>query len=309
MASLIDYSQDFSTKKMMQDIEEKIKAYINKEDTPSEPKGMLERMPSPDKLDGDSIVVSSLENMIKQASENKATRFRGMDFTAERPKSSPEEINKFLSSIEGYPMNFSGSIIKERDILESDIMKDVRADAAEKLIKEAPVVDIAKAIEQDQDRQKGLMTKPKLRPNKKTATVRNVRNNNPGNIDRNKTSWEGMSADQTGDSRFVVFDSPEMGVRAMGKVLTTYQKTHKLNTISGIISRWAPPIENDTATYIKNISKELGVKPNAPIDLIKDRSKMEQLIFSIIKQEGGKEATDYYTRDIIKKGVDLVKAK
>lgn len=175
MASLIDYSQDFSTKKMMQDIEEKIKAYINKEDTPSEPKGMLERVPSPDKLDGDSIVVSSLENMIKQASENKATRFRGMDFRAERPKSSPEEINKFLSSIEGYPMNFSGSIIKERDILESDIMKDVRADAAEKLVEEeTPTVDIAKAIEQDQGRQQdtstlkggkvGLMAKPVKNP-------------------------------------------------------------------------------------------------------------------------------------------------
>ena len=309
MASLIDYSQDFSTKKMMQDIEEKIKAYINKEDTPSEPKGMLERIPSPDKLDGDSIVVSSLENMLKQESENKSTRFRGMDFTAERPKSSPEEINAFLSNLEVNPMNFSGSIIKERDILESDIMKDVRADAAEKLVEEEPTVDIAKAIAQDQVRQQGLMTKPKLRPDSMTATVRNVRNNNPGNIDRNKTSWEGMSADQTGDSRFVVFDSPEMGVRAMGKVLTTYQKTHKLNTISGIINRWAPPVENDTATYIKNISKELGVKPNTPIDLIKDRSKMEQLIFSIIKQEGGKEATDYYTKDIIKKGVDLVKAK
>ena len=170
MASLIDYSQDFSTKKMMQDIEEKIKAYINKEDTPSEPKGMLERIPSPDKLDGDSIVVSSLENMLKQASENKSTRFRGMDFTAERPKSSPEEINAFLSNLEVNPMNFSGSIIKERDILESDIMKDVRADAAEKLVEEEPTVDIAKAIAQDQVRQQdistlkgnkvGLMSKP-----------------------------------------------------------------------------------------------------------------------------------------------------
>ena len=170
MASLIDYSQDFSTKKMMQDIEEKIKAYINKEDTPSEPKGMLERVPSPDKLDGDSIVVSSLENMLKQASENKSTRFRGMDFTAERPKSSPEEINAFLSNLEVNPMNFSGSIIKERDLVESDIMKDVRADAAEKLVEEEPVVEIAKAIEQDQGRQQdtstlkggevGLMSRP-----------------------------------------------------------------------------------------------------------------------------------------------------
>lgn len=171
MASLIDYSQDFSTKKMMQDIEEKIKAYINKEEKPSEPKGMLERAPSPDKLDGDSIVVSSLENMMKQASENKATRFRGMSFKAERPRSSPEEINEFLANMKevnriapGFyydkddrnnPMNFSGSIVKEDR--QTDALIDVAETALEQPVK-IPTLDIAEAIEQDQVEQQDIST-------------------------------------------------------------------------------------------------------------------------------------------------------
>ena len=39
----MNYAKDFSTKKMMQDIEEKIQSYLSEEDKPVEPKGMLER--------------------------------------------------------------------------------------------------------------------------------------------------------------------------------------------------------------------------------------------------------------------------
>lgn len=165
---------------------------------------------------------------------------------------------------------------------------------------------VESAIELDEE-STGIMTKPKPRPFKENASaVRSVRNNNPGNIDRDGTDWDGMSSDQTTDSRFVVFDTPEMGVRAMGKVLKTYKTTHKLDTISGILNRWSPPTENDTASYINNVSKDLGIDANQKIDVVKDKDTMKNLIKAIIKTEGGKEATEFYTSDIVDRGVDLI---
>ena len=75
---------------------------------------------------------------------------------------------------------------------------------------------------------------------------RGIRNNNPGNIERNATRWAGMTAEQT-DPRFVVFTSPEYGFRALARTLLTYQRKYGLLSIEDMIGRWAPPNENDTA--------------------------------------------------------------
>ena len=55
--------------------------------------------------------------------------------------------------------------------------------------------------------------------------ARGIRNNNPGNIDRNATKWQGM-ADKQDDPRFIVFTSPQYGIRAMARVLLTYQSKY-----------------------------------------------------------------------------------
>jgi len=183
MSNLMNYAKDFSTKKMMQDIEEKIQSYLSEEDKPVEPKGMLERKNSTNEIDGDSVVADSLANLITKASDNKAKRYRGMNFRAERPRSSPEEINEFLANMKevnriapGFyydkddrnnPMNFSGSIVKEDR--QTDALIDVAETALEQPI-EIPTLDIAAAIEQDQVEQQdtstlkgsqaGLMAKP-----------------------------------------------------------------------------------------------------------------------------------------------------
>jgi len=40
-----------------------------------------------------------------------------------------------------------------------------------------------------------------------------------------------------------------------------------INTLAGVINRWAPPSENDTAAYIKSAAQRLGISPDQPIDL------------------------------------------
>ncbi|MCK9783067.1 structural protein [Hafnia alvei] len=94
--------------------------------------------------------------------------------------------------------------------------------------------------------------------------VRGVRNNNPGNI-RHGSKWKGLSIEQT-DNDFCQFISPEYGIRAIYKLLQTYQKKYGLNTIKTIINRYAPPNENNTAGYIRRASEEIGIEADNLID-------------------------------------------
>ncbi|HEK0450500.1 TPA: structural protein [Proteus mirabilis] len=95
--------------------------------------------------------------------------------------------------------------------------------------------------------------------------ARGERNNNPGNI-RHGSKWQGLSAQQT-DKDFCQFVSPEYGIRAIYKLLQTYQKKYELNTIESIIDRYAPPNENNTVGYINRAAKDIGVSVNEPINV------------------------------------------
>ncbi|HBC5513704.1 TPA: structural protein [Proteus mirabilis] len=95
--------------------------------------------------------------------------------------------------------------------------------------------------------------------------ARGERNNNPGNI-RHGSKWQGLSAQQT-DKDFCQFVSPEYGIRAIYKLLQTYQKKYELNTVESIIDRYAPPNENNTAGYINRAAKDIGVSVNEPINV------------------------------------------
>ena len=118
--------------------------------------------------------------------------------------------------------------------------------------------------------------------NPSLANTRGYRNNNPGNLEAT-TQWAGMTGS---DGRFAKFSSPEMGYRAMGKNLLAYQDKHGLNTVRGIISRWAPASENNTKAYIDKIAKELGVGPDDPLDL-RDQQTLQRLMTGIARHENG----------------------
>jgi hypothetical protein len=119
-----------------------------------------------------------------------------------------------------------------------------------------------------------------------TKPTRGERNNNPGNIDRGKDKWQGMAADQSSDPRFIIFQSPEFGIRAIARLLLNYQKKG-VNTVRKIIDRWAPPVENNTEAYINAVAKELGVKPTEVID-VDDINVMLPLVRAIIRHENGR---------------------
>lgn len=136
------------------------------------------------------------------------------------------------------------------------------------------------------------------------SDIRSIRNNNPGNIDRTSTQWEGMAEEQT-DSRFVTFESPEMGVRAMARTLNTYNTRYELDDIAGMVSRWAPPNENDTQAYIRFVSEKTGIPSNRKITLQDNPEEMKKVISAMIEMEGGQEASKYFNSQIVGRGVDL----
>jgi hypothetical protein len=85
---------------------------------------------------------------------------------------------------------------------------------------------------------------------------RGLRNNNPLNIRHNADVFRGET--KGNDKSFKTFSTMPYGYRAGFVTLATYL-SRGCNTIEKIISRWAPPIENDTEKYIVNVEKWSGV--------------------------------------------------
>ncbi|WPO53990.1 hypothetical protein SH589_06695 [Klebsiella aerogenes] len=126
---------------------------------------------------------------------------------------------------------------------------------------------------------------------------RGVRNNNPGNLEASSSNpWVG----QTGsDGRFAKFETPEHGIRALGRNLISYQR-QGIDTVSEIINRWAPPTDNnDTAAYIKSVCAQLGVKADQPLDA-SNPDTLQALCAAIIKHENGSQP---YSNEQLSTGV------
>ncbi|HDH0766798.1 TPA: hypothetical protein PIP00_001049 [Klebsiella pneumoniae] len=126
---------------------------------------------------------------------------------------------------------------------------------------------------------------------------RGVRNNNPGNLEASSSNpWIG----QTGsDGRFAKFETPEHGIRALGRNLISYQR-QGIDTVGEIINRWAPPSDNnDTAAYIKAVCAQLGVTANQPLDA-SNPDTLQALCAAIIKHENGSQP---YSQDQLSTGV------
>ncbi len=105
-------------------------------------------------------------------------------------------------------------------------------------------------------------------------TTRGVRNNNPGNIDYNqRNSWQGQLGLELGVAkpRFARFDSPENGIRVLGKLPLAYRGTDDMpgvggpgiDTVREIINRWAPGNGNYTVAYVGAVAKAMCVQPTS----------------------------------------------
>ena len=125
-------------------------------------------------------------------------------------------------------------------------------------------------------------------------TPRGIRNNNPLNIRHSPSRWQGMAVEQT-DPSFVQFRSMAYGYRAACKLLQSYwqrfRKEGKPFTVRTIISRWAPPEDNnDTESYIRSVlligglgGQEILFPPDNPLGY----ERLERLLIAMTCVESG----------------------
>ena len=124
---------------------------------------------------------------------------------------------------------------------------------------------------------------------------RGIRNNNPLNVRRSKDKWQGLRAVQT-DAEFCQFETMAYGWRAAFVLLTrTYYHTYRLYTIRAIISRWAPPNENNTKRYIENVSRLTGITPDEPLGIPSDQPARWIMVGAAMAiQECGADGLDQF---------------
>jgi len=121
----------------------------------------------------------------------------------------------------------------------------------------------------------------------KNRYPRGLRNHNPGNVRHiDGQDWQGQVGD---DGGFVVFESPEWGVRAIARVLNSYYYRHGLRNIGAMIARYSPPTENDTAAYIKAVTDFAGVGADVLLQADQFESIKPKIVEAIIQHENGQQ--------------------
>ncbi|AJQ92250.1 hypothetical protein [Gynuella sunshinyii] len=127
--------------------------------------------------------------------------------------------------------------------------------------------------------------------------IRGIRNRNPLNIRKSDIAWDGKVYPGS-DSDFEQFESTEYGIRAAYKLMMTYRNKYGLDTVAGIVGRWAPGNENDTGAYIDSVCQSMGVRS----DYVLPINRYPDLIAAMIKHENG---INPYSADVIHMGVNL----
>lgn len=128
--------------------------------------------------------------------------------------------------------------------------------------------------------------------------TRGERNCNPGNIRHVAgTTWEGQ-ADVQADESFVQFKDPEHGIRAIVRILKSYEREGLL-TLQEIIDRWAPPNENNSLSYVSDVCERCGAHPDDPVNF---DVEVPAITKAIIQHENGE---CIYTDVQIQDGVSL----
>ena len=126
---------------------------------------------------------------------------------------------------------------------------------------------------------------------------RGLKNNNPGNIKKGER-WDGVIGH---DGPFLRFKSMEYGIRAMSKLLMTYQSKYGLNTVEQIITKFAPRKDhNPTETYINDVCDYMGVKRDQKIDL-NNKTVLTDLVNAMIRMETGRDLSD----NVVNKGIRM----
>ena len=126
---------------------------------------------------------------------------------------------------------------------------------------------------------------------------RGYRNNNPLNIRFNAVNaWKGKVLPNTDkNNTFEQFINLAYGYRAALSLLRTYIRKYKCDTVAKIITKWAPPTENNTQGYINNVCNivhtNFGVQLTPDTTLAtSDRATLCEMAYAMSIIENGNTA-------------------
>ncbi len=115
---------------------------------------------------------------------------------------------------------------------------------------------------------------------------RGFRNNNPLNL----TYVPGQIGVTGSDGRFGTYATMADGIASDERQMLLNQN-RGADTLSKLITKWAPPGENDTAGYIKQVAGETGIDPNAPINM-RDPKVAAAVIGAMARHENSGHSLD-----------------
>lgn len=116
---------------------------------------------------------------------------------------------------------------------------------------------------------------------------RGLKNCNPGNIRRSTTTYKGEV--ESTDRAFKAFESMPWGYRAMFVLLHTYRVRNGCRTLRAMISRYAPPSENNTESYIRTVAASAGISPDQNLNT-DNRTVMIKVVAGMSRVENGVSA-------------------
>jgi hypothetical protein len=141
----------------------------------------------------------------------------------------------------------------------------------------------------------------------KTRLVNQMANifNNAGNIEVGQgfagETGETYANDRTGEFKpFVVFDTPQMGMRAIFRDIRHKIKKHD-GILWNIVSEYAPPSENNTEIYFKKLQRAVNG------ETMINETHLLPIVRAIITHENKPEVSNYYLQDknLIKEAYQL----
>ena len=121
-----------------------------------------------------------------------------------------------------------------------------------------------------------------------------IARNNIFNI-RQGAKWKGMTGVKKG---FVEFESKKMAMRAWLMLMRTYRRRYGCTTIRQIVTRYAPPHENDTEGYIEYCCRQLDIKAD---DVLVFNCEYIQLAAAMARMETGEELNIKWAYGVMEK--------
>ena len=122
-----------------------------------------------------------------------------------------------------------------------------------------------------------------------------IAKNNIFNIRAGRAQWLGMTGTCKG---FVEFETREHGIRAWLVLMRNYRRLYDCKTVRQIVTRFAPPSENDTERYIRFCSEGVMLDADCALTTSTDYAFLGKYM---ARMETGTSVTANEIQDIMRK--------